>query len=218
MCIRDSSADPSWPSVAHRLHLAEGAGWTPEGILRRAEQMGSYADAYSDTRVLAFRLERILEHAASRTRSSDLPPEVPTWLGARPAGDLHAPWAAYLPARYAEMADRITGLCQEAEGHAPTWMAWIGGGPGRSEAIRQVVAYRAVYAVDSSDPLGPEPDGHGRQRQAWHAASIAVAVSQSGDRGNAAGVAKLATVLGQEQPTAYEAGPEINRPGPTRQL
>ena len=212
------SRDHRRPSVAQRLHLAVAAGWTPEDILGRAEQMGSYADAYSDTRVLAFRLDRLLEQAASQANPDDLPPEVPTWLAARPPADLYAPWDEYLPARYAEMADRVTGLCQEAEDRVPTWMACIGDGPGRPEASRQVVAYRAVYAVDSADPLGPEPDLPGRQRQAWHAASLAIAASQSFDRPTATGAAQLATVLGHEQPAAYEAGPEINRTSPGRHL
>ena len=97
-------------------------------------------------------------------------------------------------------------------------MACIGDGPGRPEATRQVVTYRAVYAIDSADPLGPEPDLPGRQRQAWHTASLAIAVSQSFDWQNATGAEQLATVLGQEQPAAYEAGPEINRTSPGRHL
>lgn len=217
-CHPGITADPAWPSVVQRLHLAEAAGWTPEDILHRAEQMGGHADAYSDTRVLVFRLDRLLEQAASHTNADDLPAEVPTWLAARPPADLYAPWDSYLPARYAELADRISGLSQEAENRVPTWTACIGNGPRRLEAMRQVVAYRAVYAVDSADPLGPQPDLPGRQRQAWHAASLAITVSQSSDCHNATGAEQLATVLSQDRPTAYEAGPEINRTSPGRHL
>jgi hypothetical protein len=71
------TANPAWPSVAHRLHVAEGAGWQAADILARADHMGGYTDARSDTRVLVFRLDLLLH--ASAMSSADATP-VPIWL------------------------------------------------------------------------------------------------------------------------------------------
>jgi hypothetical protein len=75
------------------------------------------------------------------------------------------------------MGHRITTLVDQARHDQPAWMAGLGQ-PGQHDAwvdaIRQVVAYRTVYEVAGADPLGPEPDWPGRQRQAWQAAHDAV--------------------------------------------
>ena len=75
------TADPAWPSVAQRLHLAEAAGITITDLLQRAEQMGDYTDARSQTSVLVFRLDRLL---ARTTRATDTSAPVPGWLAVPP--------------------------------------------------------------------------------------------------------------------------------------
>ena len=128
-----------------------------------------YTDARSDTQVLVFRLDRIL--ASTQRHRGGPPAAVPDWLAAAPPGRMPTPWDSYLPARYTEMAERISSLVIEATAEPARWLRQIGEGPGRDEALRQVVAYRAVYAIDGDDPLGPEPAQHTRHHQAWSTAT-----------------------------------------------
>lgn len=211
-------ADPAWPGVARRLHLAEGAGWNAADILRRAEQMGSYADARSNTRVLAFRLDQILNHSPGRWTGADDPPPVPTWLGPAPPTRLAAPWDSYLPARYAEMSDRITTMASEASAQQPGWLGQIGDGPGRAEAVRQIVAYRAVYAVSCEDPLGPEPHRRSRQHQAWTAGMHAITSSQQPEPATRGAELLLAELNRAGPSCADDHRPNTDRCGPARRL
>jgi conjugative relaxase-like TrwC/TraI family protein len=209
------TADPVWPSVAQRLHVAEGAGWPVADILDRAERMGGYADARSDTHVLVFRLDLLL----SRPTSEATPAPVPSWLAAAPPGAAPTPWDTYLPGRYREMADRITTLAETARAEPATWLTSIGNGPQRSEAIRQTVAYRAVYAITSNDPLGPEPDRHGRQHDAWGAAHRAITASRDPNperRGS--GAAQILATLQRDHVTLTDDPASPTRTGPTRHL
>ncbi|HET9873184.1 MAG TPA: AAA family ATPase [Propionibacteriaceae bacterium] len=210
------TADAAWPSVAQRLHLAEGAGWRVDDILNRAEQMGGYADARSDTRVLVFRLDRLL-HSSTPTGMSA--PAVPSWLAAAPPPSAAQPWDSYLPGRYTEMADRITTLAAAAASEPATWLGSIGAGIGRSEAIRQTVAYRTVYSVTGDDALGPEPDQAGRQREAWTAAHRAITESQCGGwQGNAPGATRILAAIDHEPAAATDDLTNPTRTAPTRHL
>ncbi len=210
------TADPAWPSVAQRLHLAEGAGWWVDDILNRAEQMGGYADARSDTRVLVFRLDRLL-HWSTPTGTGA--PAVPSWLAAVPPHSATPPWDSYLAGRYAEMADRITTLAAAVTSEPATWLGSIGTGAGRSAAIRQTVAYRAVYAVTGDDALGPEPDRDGRQHEAWTAAHRAITESQRGGwQGNASGATRILAALDHEPAAPTEDLASPTRTAPTQHL
>lgn len=205
------TTDPAWPSVAQRLHIAEGAGWQVEDILNRAEQIGSYADARSDARVIAFRLDHLLRASA---RSNADPATVPTWLAAAPPESATSPWNSYLHTRYAEMADRIAALALVAGDDPASWVARIGAGEGRSEAIRQTVAYRAVYDITGDEPLGPKPVRHGRRYDAWHAASKAVVASHS-ESGAAPGATRLLAELDSDRITAADDPVSPTRSGPS---
>jgi hypothetical protein len=205
------SADPAWPSVAQRLHLADGAGLDVEATLRRAESLRSYTDARSDTQVLVFRLDRILTSA--NRHSGGLAAAVPAWLAAAPPGRMPTPWDSYLPARYTEMAERISSLVIEATVEPAPWLERIGEAPGRNEALRQVVAYRAVYAIDGDDSVGPEPPQHTRQHQAWSAATTAIQASHNTRPSGAERLGQL--LLATEAPTIDDPM-EQSRRGPTR--
>ena len=167
------TADPAWPSVAQRLHLAEGAGLDVAAILQPGRADGRLH-------------RRPLRHPASWCSDSTAssPPPSGTRGGAaaagaglaggRPAGrGCRPPWDSYLPARYAEMAERIIIAGHRGNRTKPARVADAASAtaPGRDEAMRQAVAYRAVYAIDGDDPLGPEPAQHTRQHQAWTAAT-----------------------------------------------
>lgn len=205
------SADPAWPSVAHRLHLAEGAGLSVDGALRRAESMRSYTDARSDTQVLVFRLDRVLAEAG---RGGDDPGQaVPVWLAAAPPTQMPTPWNTYLPARYDEMADRISSLVVEATAESAPWLREIGEISGRNGALRQVVAYRAVYGIRSDNPVGPEPAARTRQHQAWSAATNAIHASNASP---SSGAARLGQLLLAADTTRPDDPLERRRHGPTR--
>jgi Arc/MetJ-type ribon-helix-helix transcriptional regulator len=206
------SADPAWPSVAQRLHLAEATGLDVEATLRRAETKRDYTDARSDTQVLVFRLDRIL--ASSHRHSGGPPPAVPAWLAAAPPGrTMPTPWDSYLPARYTEMAERISSLVIEATAEPVRWLRQIGEGPGRDEALRQVVAYRAVYAIDGDDPLGPEPAQHTRHHQAWSTATTAI---QASNKARPSGAERLGQLLLASDAPTVDDPIEQSRRGPTR--
>ena len=205
------SADSAWPAVAQRLHLAEAAGLSVDDTLRRAEGIRSYADARSDTQVLVFRLDRIL--AASTRNTGGPPPDVPAWLAAAPPARLREPWDTYLPARYREMADRIGTLIVEAESEAMPWLERIGPTAGRREAIRQVVAYRAVYAVKGEEPIGTEPPVHTRQHEAWTAATAAIRESHATRSSGAERLGQL--LLSADAPITDDPVQQTQR-GPTR--
>jgi hypothetical protein len=176
------TADPAWPSVTQRLHRAEACGWTVDDILRTAEQLRGWTGARSDTEVMAHRLDLLLQRRPDR--QADV--SVPQWLGAPPPVRLQAPWNAYLPQRYTELADRITTLVTSMEADRPAWLERIGHGPSRSNALRQVVAYRAVYDISSDDPLGSEPPLHTRQHHAWRDSYRAIRDSRSTEEPRAA--------------------------------
>ena len=205
------SADPAWPSVAQRLHLAEAAGLDVDATLRRAETMRSYTDARSDTQVLVFRLDRIL--ASTQRHRGGPPAAVPAWLAAAPPGRMPTPWDSYLPARYTEMAERISSLVIEATAEPARWLRQIGEGPGRDEALRQVVAYRAVYAIDGDDPLGPEPAQHTRHHQAWSTATSAI---QASNKARPSGAERLGQLLIVTDTPTVDDPIEQSRRGPTR--
>ena len=75
------------------------------------------------------------------------------------------------------------------------------------------MAYRAVYAIDGDDPLGPEPPQHTRQHQAWSAASTAIQASNSAGPSGAERLGQL--LLASEAPTIDDPM-EQSRRGPTR--
>lgn len=202
------SADPAWPSVAHRLYLAEGAGHSPAEVLQRADAMRDYAGAHSDTQVLAFRLDRIL---ASMNGQSEVISFVPGWLAPPPPRSAEPPWDAYLPARYAELATRIAELANEAALTPPPWFDEVGHGAMRNLAIRHVVAYRAVYAVRSHDPTGPEPPAHCRQHDAWTATNRVIAETQVDSPTGPPGSARLCAALDQDQRSASYDAPHTTR-------
>jgi len=206
------TADPAWPSVAHRLHLAEGAGASAKDVLLRAEAMRSYADARSDTQVLVFRLDQILA-AATRYSAIANPPAVPSWLGAAPPTALEPPWTEYLPCRYTEMADRITTLATEAVATRPTWLSVVGMAEGRGEAIRQVVAYRVVYEATGDDPVGPEPPARSRQHEAWAASTRAIRASQDPAHTDSSAT-RLHAVLARNDPRASDDAPQPTAAAP----
>lgn len=207
--------DPAWPSVAQRLHLAEAAGWEIPDILRQADGMRDYHDARSATSVLVFRLDRLLTYANHQT---DREP-VPAWLAAAPPSPATAPWDAYLPARYAEMEQRITILAAEATAEPAAWLDGIGRGAGRGEAIRQTVTYRAVYAVTTDEPLGPCPDRRGRQYDAWTATRAAIQASHHHQPADVSSpVARILAAFDNHGRTTGDDRPADTRTGPTRSL
>ena len=205
------SADPAWPAVAQRLHLAEAAGLPVDVTLRRAEAMRGYGDARSDTQVLVFRLDRILTD--TRQHAAGPPLAVPMWLAAAPPSTLAEPWDTYLPARHHEMADRITTLVLEAEATTASWLDRIGTTSGRGEALRQVVAYRAVYAATGDDPVGPEPPTRTRQHDAWTAATTAIHPTHTAGPSGAERLGQL--LLATDSPTVDDPI-DHSRYGPTR--
>lgn len=210
------SAESAWPSVARRLHIAEGAGWRIDDLLERAEKLGGYADARSDAGVLAFRLDLLLSRNAT-TEATQAP--VPAWLAAEPPDSTHPPWDTYLPGRYGEIADRITTLAEIARAESASWLARIGDGAARSEAIRQTVAYRAVYTISGDDPLGPMPDQEGRQRDAWVAASrVILASREPSSDADSSGAARMLKTLDSDPATSTDDPSRHTRTGPSRHL
>ncbi len=209
------AADPAWPSVAHRLHLAEGSGLTARDAIARADALRDYTDARSDTQVLAFRLDRILAAANHRT---DQAHAVPTWLGAPPPGAAVSPWDSYLPARYRELAERLDTLAAEAEAGRPRWLSAIGPARGRAEAIRNVAAYRTVYAITDTDPIGPEPPPRSRQHDAWTATRKAITASHARDSDEPSGAARLRNELAHNGPVIATDAPAISHDGASRHL
>lgn len=211
------TADSAWPSVAARLHRAEAAGWTAEQALRKAEQMGGFADAHSQTQVMAFRLDRIIEHSHRYDRHRH---PVPDWLAAAPPPRFDSPWEDYLPARYEEMASRIRGLVQQAQADPDAvWVKILTGGrpEHHDEAMRQVVSYRSVYEINTPDPLGPEPDEAGRQHQAWRSAHAAILTCQQSDPAAASGAARMLAHLSETpQNASTNDYPSTAREGPAR--
>ncbi|QGN34496.1 MobF family relaxase [Microlunatus sp. Gsoil 973] len=204
--------DPAWPQVVRRLHRAEAEGWTPEAILRTAQDLHEWGDARSDTEVMAYRLDVLLRRA-DHDYSVAL---VPQWLAVRPPGRLEPPWDGYLPQRYAEMADRITGLADSAEAASAPWLATIGSGPQRADAIRQVVAYRAVYDVATDDPLGPEPQLRTRQHHAW--SDVRQALHRSQPTEEPQGATRLLAELEAEPRSVDDRSVADDRRGPTLHL
>ena len=217
------TADRAWPAVARQLHIAEGLGHQPAAIIAKADRLGDYTDATSEARVLAYRLD-LLNHE----QAGD--PKVPTWLAAAPPTTTDSPtdprWACYLDARHAEMAERITTLGIEARGERATWLAEIGRCDGRAAAIRNVVAYRAVYNQTGDDALGPEPDLAGRQHEAWTAVRRAINRSHADDTAASANrgapnAVRFLALLNQDEATrgngdSYGDHPGTSRGGPTR--
>ena len=203
------SAEEAWPSVAQRLHRADAAGWQIPDILQTAERMGSYTDARSDAAVLVFRLDRLL----ARTR--DIDATVPTWLAIKPPTGTDTAWDGYLPARYAEIDQRITSLAAEAVAEQPVWLQTVGHGETRDQAIRQTVAYRSVFAVTGDDPLGPEPERRGRQHDAWTAAHQALQASRHAPQEPSA-ASRLLEILATTRTTGVDDDrPTDTRSGPT---
>lgn len=206
------TADVAWPSVVQRLRLAEAAGWSALDILQRAERMRPWIDARSDTEVMAYRLEILLDR--DRRQQPERP--VPLWLAAAPPAALHPPWNTYLPQRYAEMSDRISTLVVGAEAERPTWLAAIGTGEARPHALREVVAYRAVYAITVDDPLGPEPAGQTRQHHAWFKATQAIRDASRSQQPE--GVGRLLSQLEDVSATADDFRSTIDPHAQTRRL
>jgi hypothetical protein len=163
-----------------------------------------------------FRLDLLL---SKRTLTDASVPPVPAWLAAAPPDTLTPPWQNHLPGRYAEMADRITTLVEVASKEPASWLTSIGGGAHGAEAIRQTVAYRAVYAVTGDDPLGPKPDRQGRQHDAWIAARRAIAASHNtSHREGGSGAARMLAALDHESTTNADDPASRTRMGPTRHL
>lgn len=205
------TADPAWPNVVRRMHRAEAAGRAVDEVLTAAEQMSGWGGAISETEVMAHRLDRLL----GREDHHRTEPDVPEWLAASPPQHMAAPWDTYLPGRYAEMADRIASLAADAERGQPTWLAAIGHGTARTAAMRQVVAYRAVYDIATDDPLGPEPQRRTRQHHAWSAAHEAIRRSHSSE--SADGATRLLASL-TAGPPSLDDRPSTDHRGPTRAL
>lgn len=203
--------EEAWPSVAQRLHRAEAAGWEVAGILQRAEQMGSYAGARSEASVLVFRLDRLLHRNGDDTAAP-----VPTWLAAKPPTGADATWDGYLSARYAEMDQRISTLAAEAIAEPTPWLPEIGHAVARGQAIRQTVAYRAVYAITADDPIGPEPERRGRQHDAWTAARRTIRASHDTENEPPAAPRLLEllstrTTTSDDRPADTRSGPSLHR-------
>ena len=84
------------------------------------------------------------------------------------------------------------------------------------EAIRQTVAYRAVYAITGDDPLGPAPERRGRQHEAWTAAHHAITASHHPPTGASAATRLLDQLAAHR--TNTDDPPTEHRTGPTRHL
>ena len=219
------TADRAWPAVARQLHIAEGLGHQPAATIAKADRLGDYTDATSEARVLAYRLNLLNTKQAKAVDT-----KVPTWLAAAPPTTADSPtdprWPRYLDARHAEMAERITTLGIEARGERATWLAEIGSSDGRAAAIRNVVAYRAVYDQTGDDALGPQPDRAGRQHEAWTATRRAINRSHADDTAASANpgapnAVRLLALLNQDEATrgngdSYGDHPGTSRSGPTR--
>lgn len=205
------TTDQAWPNVAQRLHRAEAAGISAREALRRADAMGSYADAHSEAQVLCFRLDR----AAGRDPAESAERAIPLWLAASPPLDAGPRWGAYLTGRYAEMAARVAALVRDATDQ--TWSRQVGWSVARAEALRQVGAYRSVYAENGDDPLGPEPDRRTRQHEAWCAATEAVRRSHLGESQTGSGAARLTREL-SARPVADDAPRVDVQSGPARHV
>lgn len=203
--------DSAWPQVVRRLHHAEATGWTAEKILSTADKLRGWADARSDTEVMAHRLDLLLRRA-DQDRSGELP--VPRWLAVGPPAQLDPPWDTYLPQRYAEMADRISTLVVTAESASAPWLELIGHSPARADAVRQVAAYRAVYDIAADDPLGPEPQLHTRRHHAWTDARDAIRHSHATAEPD--GVTRLLAELEAEHRSVDDRAEASDQRGPTR--
>lgn len=213
--------DPAWPSVAARLHRAEGMGWPPETLLSRAASMRDFAGAQSDAQVMCWRIDKILDADTPLTRLRMSDSGVPGWLAAAPPPNLATPWNEYLPARYGEMRTRISILSEQAERNPSGWICHLPDGDrdGRTAALHQIVAYRSVYRVTSEDdPLGPEPTQPGRQRTAWLAASQAIDAYRSQPTDPASNAAQMMPKLETVRPTLHDDPPCRDDRGPTRHL
>lgn len=182
------TGDPAWPNVAQRLHRMEASGWPAADALRRADAMGSYVDAVSEAQVLSFRLDRLFPSTASTPGSP-----VPTWLASAPPTAGLPRWTEYLTARYQDMDRRISALASEQR--SATWARSVPRSGLGSEAIRQVVAYRSVFNVDSADAVGPEPDRHTRQHEAWTAATSALQRARADSSTTTPGAARVTREL-----------------------
>ena len=209
--------DPAWPAVAVRLRRAEAAGWDVGQILRQAAGMRGFSDAESDAQVMTWRLDLLLDTPRNARVDAAAATPVPTWLATEPPARPGAPWDAYLPARYAEIRQRVDSLAGDATRTRPPWFAELPADPVDStRALRQVVAYRAVYNVTTPEhPIGPEP-GPGRRRQAWRAADAAL--HPPADPAPAtSNAARLAAQLDRTPPVDTDnAGPTRRDDGPTR--
>ena len=210
----------AWPAVARRLQIAEGFGRQAAAVIAKADRLGSYTDATSTARVLAYRLDLLL----NRSGHGEEEPAVPRWLAAAPptspsSGITEPGWTRYLDARYTEIADRITTLTDQAAQQEPPWLHQIGYGEARTEAIRQTVAYRAVYDHTGEDALGPEPEHRGRQHDAWVAAGRAIDTSrpQTGPAPHGApNAVRLLAQLEQNTNDSIDNYTALTRCGPAR--
>ena len=117
------------------------------------------------------------------------------------------------------MEQRITILAAEATAEPVVWLDRIGRGEGRGEAIRQTVAYRAVYTVTGDEPLGPCPDRRGRQYDAWTATRAAIEASHHHQPADASSpAARILAAFDNHGRTTGDDRPADTRTGPTRHL
>ncbi len=210
------TADPAWPNVAHRLHLAEGVGWSVKDVLVRAEGLRSYADARSDAQVLVFRLDRIL--APTSATAGCARQAVPPWLGAAPPTALERPWDTYLPGRYGEMADG-----------SPPWppMLRLADQPGSTRWVYQVLGTRQFDRWSRTAPYTRSlATTHSAQNPPDTAVNMmpgqptiqALKASHAPPPAGSSGATMLLDVLNHDRPTASDDLPPTTRSGPARHV
>ena len=117
----------------------------------------------------------------------------PFWLASAPPTAGLPRWTEYLTARYEDMNRRISALVSEQQ--SATWASSVPRSGLGSEAIRQVVAYRSVFDVDSADAVGPEPERHTRQHEAWTAARSALQRARTDSSTTTPGAARVTQEL-----------------------
>lgn len=179
--------DPAWPTLASRVRQAEADGWNPQSLLTRAAGMREFSTAESDCQVMVWRIDKILTTQAAPTRPEP-GGEVPRWLGLPPPAG--APMHDYLDQRYDQIRGRVDELGRAAA-EAP-WAQHLAGSPEATRtALRQVAAYRDVFAVTSDDPLGDRPRTAGRQQAAWDEANRALRAAAPDQQASRQGPAEL---------------------------
>lgn len=194
--------DDSWPHLAGLLYRHQRTGTDVSALL--AQHVESLAGARSPAALLAWQLgEPITEGGAlpawiTPPPSNESRPRDVSGAVENPAvstGMEDAAVAAWLRDQAQRIRDRLDELTRRVAEYPPVWAAALPCAPGLDSPerlvwdhhVRQVVAYRDRYCLDSDSPLGrsvPAASPMGRARMAAAAALTALgAVNDAPDVG-----------------------------------